>query len=119
MATLFERLAGVQADGFPPAEGKIPLHIFTSLMREYKDGRISGPEAKALMGLTTENVQDVQWIFQALSETPNKGEFLRAMKDRLYLAEWKGTRDAYAVENEFWTRLSDEVTEQGGTPPAR
>jgi hypothetical protein len=119
MSTLFERIAGRKADGTDPEEGKLPIHIFTSLLSEFKDGRVTGAEAKAYMGLTNEQVSEVQWIIQAARASGNPMQFLRVIKDHFYLAEWRGTAETFSDEQGFYAKLEQVLIDEGATPPPR
>lgn len=112
MATLFTRIVGTEGD-------KIPLHIFTSLVEEFKAGRVTGPQAQALLGISPTELQDVQWLLQALNAAPEPAALMRAIKNHFYLAEWHGTQDSFATETAFYTKVQDIITEQGGTAPER
>jgi len=109
--SLFARIAGVED------APKIPIHIFTALLREFADGRITGAQAKALMDLTDAQVAEVQWLISAIQAAPQKAQFLRVVKDHFYLSEWRETSEHFTDESAFYTKLQAEITDQGGTPP--
>ena len=118
MATLFERIAGTyDPEG---SEGKIPIHIFTAMLHEFSEDRVTGPQAKAILGLTDSNVTEAQWLKTYITTYPGSArKMMRIIKDHFYLAEWPGTSANFTDEAAFWQKLDDVMTEAGGTPPTR
>lgn len=111
MYSLFDRLKG--GDGVP----KIPLHIFIGVFQDWIDGDITQPEMVDILGLEGGQVGEIMWIRGAYEAAPDPSKFVRKLKNQLYCAEWRGTREAYGDEVQLYARLQGEVARQGGTPP--
>ena len=114
MATLFQRLAG----GIPPgdAETGIPIHCFMAAMNEVRRGKMTGPEFVTAFSLTAGQVNAAQVLAGLLGAAPNKVEFLRVLKDLLYLAE-RNSLPRYRDQSWIVQRLQEEVTDSGGALP--
>lgn len=114
MATLFERIAGLGLE-----TQKLPIHIFMGVLHELRDGRATGAQAKAVLGLDAEQAKQAGWLRDAINNCPDRNKMLRVIKDHFYMAEWPGTRQYFGDEASFWAKLDDVITSEGGTPTAR
>ena len=112
MATLFERLSGVNlTEG---GETKLGIHAFSSAINELRRGKFTGPQVTAMFDLTPAQVTTATMLKDYIIAAPDKNMFMRVFKDCLYMAEGGY---AYLTQAEFVSRLQTEITDQGGTVP--
>lgn len=125
MATLFTRIIGTDTGEVYDENsalikgGKIPLHIFTALMGEYADGKITGQQFKAVLKLDADETADSKYLYDLQAACSKRAEFKRVFKDQLYLGEWRGTQQYYSDEASFWSRLESVLIDAGDTLPVR
>jgi hypothetical protein len=112
VATLYERLTGVGLGS--EAGGKMSIHAFVAMVFEVHRGKFTGGEAATLFDLTQDQITTVQTFVSYVNAAPNKELFMRTFKDCAYLAE---SGIAYLTQNEFVSRLQEEIVDQGGTVP--
>ena len=115
MATLFGRISG---QGTDENNRKIPLHIFSALLNELADGRVTPTMIVNILGLDAAQTTDAAWLRDCINTAPEKNKMKRVIKDMFYLSEWPGTRD-HVDEDYFEQRVLDEFEAQGGVAPAR
>lgn len=116
MATLFERLAGINLppDSQDIAEQKMAIHSFTGALNELRRGKFTGQQVATMFGLTAGQQTAAIALKDLIVAAPQKTEFMRVLKDCLYMAEG---RYAYTTQALLTARLQAEVTDQGGTLP--
>ena len=114
MATLFQRLAGNIPAG--DTEKKLPIHGFTSGLNELRRGKLTQAEFATMFELSAGQQTAMLTLKDLIIAAPNKVEFLRVLKDVLYLAELNAD-SRYRTQSWVLGRLQDEVTDQGGTLP--
>lgn len=115
MATLFERLTGIN---LPEDAGvndrKMAIHSFTGALNELRRGKFTGQQIATMYNLTAPQQTSAIALKDLIVAAPQKTEFMRVLKDCLYMAE---CGDAYLTQAALTARLQDEVTDQGGTLP--
>lgn len=117
MATLFERLAGVNLPVEPTVnETKLGIHPFSGALNELRRGKLTGADIANFFDLDAAQQTDAIALKDLIVAAPDRTEFMRVFKDWLYMAE-SGTDAQYLVQANFVTRLQTEVTDQGGTLP--
>ena len=118
MATLFDRLVGVNLDPISqlPEDQKIAIHSFAGALFELHDGEITGMDIAGYYDLSAEQITHAVQLNQLLQAAPNKAQFMRKMKDWLYMGE-TNTDAIYLDQANFIARMQREVTDQGGTLP--
>ena len=116
MATLFERLTGINLpqDSTNIAEQKMAIHSFTGALNEMRRGKFTGQQVATMYQLTGSQQTAAAALKELIVAAPQKTEFMRVLKDCLYLAE---CGDAYLTQAALTARLQAEVTGQGGTLP--
>jgi hypothetical protein len=114
MATLFQRIAGDIPQGDP--DTKIRIHEFMSAFNEVRRGKMTGGEFVSIFSLSGAQVTAATTLNSLLVAAPNKVEFLRVLKDLLYLAE-RNVLPRYRDQTWVVSRLREEVTDNGGTLP--
>lgn len=107
MATLFERLTGVNL----PIESdeKLPWSAFKSLIYERNRGAVTGQYIATALSLTPAQITDAQRIVTAIQAASNKQAFISQLDDLLTLAELSRRSDVtltgYDSEASFWARV--------------
>jgi len=116
MATLFERLTGINLpqDSTDIAEQKMAIHSFTGALNELRRGKFTGQQIATIYSLTAPQQTAAIALKDLIVSAPQKTEFMRVLKDCLYMAE---CGDAYLTQALLTSRLQTEVTDQGGTLP--
>lgn len=115
-ATLFERLIGsnLSAGSQLPEDRKMDIHSFCGALNELRRGKITGAEIATMFELDAAQQVQAIAIKDLIVAAPQKTEFMRVLKDCLYMGE---AGDYYLIQSEFIARLQDEVTDTGGTLP--
>jgi hypothetical protein len=113
MATLFERLVGINTDA---TDDKMAIHSFCGALNELRRGKLTGGEIASMFGLDAAQQTDAVALKDLLVAAPDRIEFMRVLKDWLYLGE-DDREPRYRVQATFVARLQTEVTDQGGTLP--
>ena len=115
MATLFERLTGIGLDvNDDGTNGKMGIHSFSGALNELRRGKMTGAEIVAIYNLDAAQTTNAIAIKDLIVAAPQRTEFMRVLKDCLYMGE---SGDYYLTQAELISRLQDEVTDQGGTLP--
>lgn len=115
MATLFERLTGVGLTGNEDASNrKIAIHSFSGALNELRRGKFTGQHISEMYSMTPAQQTAAIALKDLIVAAPQKAEFMRVLKDCLYMAE---CGDAYLKQAELTARLQTEVADQGGTLP--
>lgn len=116
MATLYDRLKGnpeFEHSG-NLSERKIPIHAFCGLLNEVRRGKHASNFITIAFNLDTAQVNQMLALRDLFVACPNKEEFIRILKDCLYLAE---TGYDYLTQDDLLARLQEAVTDNGGTLP--
>ena len=107
MATLFERIIGIEGE-------KIPIHLIQACISEvWREGRtgngMTGARAVEIMSLTAGQIADIQSIQVAFGTASNESEFLEILFNYWALGEL-GVSE-YTVEANFWTMINSEAVQ--------
>lgn len=121
MATIFERLAGINLPegSLLPEEQKTAIHALGGCLNFYGTGDITGPNIATWFDLVGEQESDVIYMSQLAQDAQDVGKrtsWMRIWKDFLYNAEWKTAAVPFADELTFWQYLRQAVIDAGGTP---
>ena len=118
MATLWERISGnnLPEGSVADDEQKIAIHAFWGMIHEWQRGHETQANVLSEFSLTGSQLTDGQTIKQHINAAPDQVRFIRVCKDWSYCAE-ASSQAKYLDWTQFVTRMADEVTEQGGTPP--
>ena len=107
--SLYHRLAGtkyaaVDAELEVP---KISIHAFTSALHEFSLGHINGLDLLAMFDISEDDeITEAVWLRGKLNSAGDKKQFIRVLKDVLYLAEGGY---AYKTEAAFVARINEEL----------
>lgn len=122
MATLFERIIGINLGGGSPEEehGKVPIHPFITALYELERGNLTQNQVDQVFNLSTSQASDAAILYGYIADVPNKADMIRVMKDWFYVAEWgRGitlVENRYHNESNLITRLEEEKSRQLGSP---
>ena len=114
MANLFERLSGIGLTD--EGTGKIGIHAFCGALNEFRRGKMTGAQVVAMFSLDATQTTQATALKDLLVAAPQRTEFMRVLKDCLYMAESE-TDSPYLTQGDLVARLQEEVTDQGGTLP--
>lgn len=115
MATLFERLTGIGLTGNEGvSDRKIAIHSFSGALNELRRGKFTGQQISTMYSLTAGQQTAAIALKDLIVAAPQKTEFMRVLKDCLYMAE---CGDAYLTQALLTSRLQTEVADQGGVIP--
>ena len=124
MATLFERLIGLNLPGQPQLdEEKIAIHAFDSSMNYIGFnmpgyGDITGAMVAGWFDLNADQQQQMIYLYNLIQDAADVGartSFQRANKDYLYLGE-SSIDVMWQDEDAYWATLQKVITGAGGTP---
>lgn len=109
MATLFERVSGLD-------ENKIPIHLIRSCLSEINSGRMTVAQSVAIMGLDETQTTDLVKVLTEAGNSSNSSVFSSRVFAYLILSEISGNIEHvengqltdYADESKFWTMISAE-----------
>lgn len=126
MATLFERLIGLNLPDIPtPAETKMAIHAFDGCCN-FADspvvipgyGTVTGSTVAGWFNLDAAQQQEMIYLFALIDDARDAGvrtAFQRANKDYWYNGEWN-TSAQWQDETAYWGTLAQIITDAGGTP---
>ena len=120
--TLWERIHGSDNvyNSTDIEDQKIALHRFWGMVHEWEQGYETQTNIIAAFSLAVGTQrQQAAVIKQHINAAPDKVAFIRVCKDWSYVAEnnLDPTATKYLDFAQFTQRMSDEVTDQGGTAP--
>lgn len=129
MATLFERLIGLNLPPDPPPEEqKIAIHAFDGASN-YADmsvvipgyGTVTGAQVAGWFNLDAAQQTEMIYLFDLIDDAKAAGirtAFQRANKDYLYNGE-VNSAPQWQDEDAYWGTLAQLITDAGGTPTAK
>jgi len=95
---------------------KLAIHGFLGALNEFHRGKMAGAEIATMFTLDAAQQAQTIGIVNLLAAAPLPTEFMRVLKDWMYLGELQlGAK--YSDMPQVITRMQDEVTDQGGTLP--
>ena len=127
MATLFERLIGLNLDegSQVPSEQKMAIHAFIGSINFVGMSPVTGGvnigygDVAGYYDLDTAQQDDMRYFDDLISAAAAAGYrtgFQRAMKDYLYQGEWNSA-PLWQDETTFYNTMRGTISDAGGTPP--
>jgi hypothetical protein len=117
MATLHERLTGEGlTDNEPPENARIAVSAFMGAINEVRKGYFTKAQMKSIYNMTASQQSDLDTMAALVAAAPDTERFLRVFEDWLAMGS-VNLAPAFRNTAEFVTRLENEITDQGGTPP--
>lgn len=81
---LFERLIGRGLG----ETGKLPIHPFVAMLREWAEGNATRNQVIALFGLASDDLADLDWLATKYGDATDKEAWFNYIHRWLLLAEW-------------------------------